>query len=61
MASKETDGEACIPFDAADQIEICYAKGWTDGLPVVPASTRAMEAMLEAAGLAGDEIVAEMP
>ncbi len=44
MGSKETDrapdtgieaeGEVCIPFDAADQIEICYAKGWTDGLRI---------------------------
>ena len=33
-AGVETDGEACIPFDAADQIEICYAKGWTDGLRI---------------------------
>ena len=60
-AGVETDGEACIPFDAADQIEICYAKGWTDGLPVVPASARATRAMLDAAGLGAGEIVAEMP
>lgn len=60
-AGVEAEGEACIPFDAADQIEICYAKGWTDGLPVVPASARATRAMLDAAGLGAGEIVAEMP
>jgi hypothetical protein len=60
-AAIEAEGEFCVPFNAADQIEICYAKGWTDGLPVVPASPLAMGAMLEAAGLAADEIVAEMP
>ncbi len=60
-AGIEAEGEVCIPFDAADQIEICYAKGWTDGLPVVPASARATRTMLDAAGLAADEIVAEMP
>ncbi len=60
-AAIEAEGEFCVPFNAADQIEICYAKGWTDGLPVVPASSLAMGAMLEAAGLTGEEIVAEMP
>src|SRR4029079_13391353 len=35
--------------DAA--IDLCYAKGWTDGLPVVPPTAERIAAMLDAAGL----------
>jgi hypothetical protein len=27
----EADGEVCIPINASEQIEFCYARGWTDG------------------------------
>jgi hypothetical protein len=49
------------PSDAAGQIEFCYARGWTDGLPVVPASRRLVDAMLAMGGLRADDVVAEMP
>ena len=48
-------------LDASEQIELCYARGWTDGLPVVPATQDLVDAMLEAAGLSGDAVVAQMP
>jgi hypothetical protein len=35
--------------DAA--IDLCYAKGWTDGLPVVPPTAERIAVMLDAAGL----------
>jgi len=57
----EAEGEVCIPINASEQIEICYARGWTDGLPVVPATRVLANEMLEAAGLKGDSVVAEMP
>ena len=47
-AGVETDGEACIPFDAADQIEIRHAKGWTDALPVAPPTPPATPAFPDA-------------
>lgn len=47
--------------DAAGQIEYCYTRGWTDGLPVVPASRRLVDAMLAMGGLRADDVVAEMP
>ena len=47
--------------DAAEQIEFCYTRGWTDGLPVVPATRPLVDAMLAAGGLRGHEVVAEMP
>ena len=57
----EADGEVCIPINASEQIEFCYARGWTDGLPVVPATRPLVDEMLAAARIQGDEIVAEMP
>ncbi|MET0851000.1 MAG: hypothetical protein ABW020_07735 [Candidatus Rokuibacteriota bacterium] len=40
--------------DPADAIELCYEKGWTDGLPVVPPTEARVRAMLDAAELAPD-------
>jgi hypothetical protein len=37
--------------DTAAAIELCYAKGWTDGLPVVPATEDRIVEMLAAGGL----------
>lgn len=37
--------------DDVDAIELCYEKGWTDGLPVVPPTPERVQAMLDAAGL----------
>jgi len=37
--------------DLGQAIELCFDKGWTDGLPVVPPTEAAVQAMLDAAGL----------
>ena len=37
--------------DTAEAIEFYYAKGWTDGLPVVPPTEGSIRAMLDAVGL----------
>jgi hypothetical protein len=37
--------------DDAEAIELCFARGWTDGLPVVPPTPEAVTRMLEAARL----------
>ena len=57
----EADGEACIPINASEQIEFCYARGWTDGLPAVPATRTLVDDMLNTAGLKPDAVIAEMP
>src|SRR5438093_2992453 len=44
--------------DLADAIELCFDKGWTDGLPVIPPTEARVRAMLEAAGLAPDHQIA---
>ena len=57
----EAEGEVCIPINASEQIEFCYARGWTDGLPVVPASRMLVVQMLDAARLKPATIIADMP
>ena len=37
--------------DIGSAIDLCYANGWTDGLPVVPPTPERVEAMLDAAKL----------
>jgi hypothetical protein len=49
------------PDDAITLIEAYYERGWTDGLPVVPPSEAALAAMLAAGGLAGPEVIGEIP
>jgi len=57
MSSVELKSSRYEANDTSDAIEICYNKGWTDGLPVIPPTAEKIQAMLDAAGLApGDEI-----
>jgi len=37
--------------DLGSAIELCYANGWTDGLPVIPPTAERITAMLEGANL----------
>src|SRR5687767_1848515 len=37
--------------DLGDAIELCFTNGWTDGLPVVPATAERIKAMLAAGGV----------
>jgi hypothetical protein len=60
-AVSQPEGEFCVPINASEQIEFCYARGWTDGLPVVPATPDLVGEMLDAAGLKPDAVIAEMP
>src|SRR3989442_9338324 len=44
--------------DAAQALDLCFEKGWTDGLPVLPPSEPAVRAMLGRARLAPDAKIA---
>jgi hypothetical protein len=46
---------------AEDESEAMYARGWTDGLPVVAPTEQRVLAMLEGTSHAADEIVAVVP
>jgi hypothetical protein len=43
--------------DLDEALELCYAKGWTDGLPVVPPTPERVEAMLASGRLSADHQV----
>lgn len=49
------------PDDAIALVEAYYARGWTDGLPVVPPSEAAIAAMLAATGLGAGDVIGEIP
>jgi hypothetical protein len=42
-------------------IEYCYEQGWTDGLPVVPATRPDIEACLATTPCAADEVIGSQP
>ncbi len=44
-----------------EAVEDYFDRGYTDGLPVVPPTTEAVEAMLGAAGLEGPEVLGTVP
>jgi hypothetical protein len=48
---------ASDPRDAAAWIETYYARGWSDGLPLVPPTRESVAAMLAAAGLRPDAVL----
>lgn len=45
----------------ADLIELCFERGWTDGLPVVPPTPDKVVRSIEASGRKPDEVVCEYP
>ena len=47
------------PF--SDDIEACYERGWTDGLPVVPPTPERVLRMLQGTSRAADEVVGIVP
>jgi hypothetical protein len=50
-----------VASDLGEAIELCFEKGWTDGLPVIPPTEPRVRAMLEAARLAPDDPIATIP
>src|SRR5262245_20870919 len=44
-----------------DAIEFCFARGWTDGLPVVPPTEALVAEFVALAGRAPDEAIGEIP
>ena len=44
-----------------DAVEACFARGWTDGLPVVPPTEARVRRMLEGTSRAPDEVVGLVP
>ena len=41
--------------------EHAYDEGWTDGLPIIPASPGAVQRFVAASGRAGDDLIGVLP
>ena len=61
MKAVDPGTDALDPNAARRAIEHCYEQGWTDGLPVVPASPSAVAEFIDAAGRGPDEVIGTMP
>ena len=48
------------PQEAQAAIEYCYAQGWSDGLPLVPASQPLIEEFLATTSRNPDEVIGEL-
>jgi hypothetical protein len=55
-----TDAGTPDPDVALEAIEYCYEQGWSDGLPVVPASKEYVDRFLAQTGRAADEVLWRM-
>jgi hypothetical protein len=60
MAVAAPEPAAPDPDVARDAIEYCYAQGWTDGLPVVPASRELVDQFLACTARPADEVLWRM-
>jgi hypothetical protein len=50
------------PLDPSeDPIQVCYDRGWTDGLPVVPPTLERVETVLRGTSLAASAVIARIP
>jgi hypothetical protein len=47
--------------DSSDPVEVCYQRGWTDGLPVTPPTDERVLEMLKGTRRRPDEIVGRIP
>lgn len=47
--------------ESADSVEVCFERGWTDGLPVTPPTDERVIAMLKGTTRRPDEIVGKIP
>jgi hypothetical protein len=64
----DSDGLVSVPrmsealeLDEGHVQEEFFARGWTDGLPVVPPTPERVQAMLDLAGVSEDEIIGTVP
>jgi hypothetical protein len=49
------------PDAAQAAVEHCYEQGWSDGLPLVPATRPVVDKFLAAAGRPADEVIGQLP
>ena len=57
----ETEKLITVPSDPAALFHFVSARGWSDGLPVVPPTRAAVDAMIGASGLKRDHVLGTIP
>jgi hypothetical protein len=58
---KASAQDSIAAVTVADEFEVWFDKGVTDGLPVVPPTRERVERMLAGTGRSRDELLGEMP
>ena len=64
MHARSSSSDRAAAHEVADwteAIDLYFTRGWTDGLPVVPATEEAVARFLDAAGLAPGDVVLREP
>ena len=61
MQQSNLTSERVAVEDAANVVEFYFEKGWTDGLPVVPATEERVREFLSAAGRAPSDVIGVVP
>ncbi len=61
MSAQELKSPRVEANDTIEAIELCYQKGWTDGLPVIPPVESRVREMVEYAGLEPDAVIGTFP
>jgi hypothetical protein len=62
VAGRAPDRHVDAPEEAGDCFDFMYARGWTDGLPVIPPTEARVDRMLAALGdVDRDEVLATLP
>ena len=61
-----TQAEVKLQSDSVEDLlarayEHAYDEGWTDGLPIIPASPGAVQRFIAASGRAGDDLIGVLP
>ena len=47
--------------DLESAVELCYREGWTDGLPVIPATERPLRRIIDYLGMKPDQVIGVIP
>lgn len=61
MTTQQLTSKAYEVADFAAAQELYHANGWTDGLPVVPPTAEAVQAMLDWVGMTADQLIGIEP
>jgi hypothetical protein len=59
--SRDIEESIAVPRDPAGMFDFVMARGWSDGLPVLPPTRAAVDAMIGAGGMERDHVLGVLP